>query len=106
MTITPSQQSKQTKASDAARRRRQRPQPVRGLKLFQGEVVWEKPVDAQWNVTHYRIYANTENNLVREVPVGQIHAGDLTGDRIFVSSYNQDSGLESAKVMLSQPVIP
>lgn len=84
----------------------QRPNQPRGIRFSGGVLQWEAPQDSE-QVTHYRIYANTEANLVREVPVGQLFLNDnLTATQVFVSAFNRNSGLESIKVLLSSSLTP
>ena len=106
--ITESQLEQQIRILEAGRRHHIRPGNPRGLVLRNGEVVWEPPADAAWgNVSHYRIYSGSESNLIREVPLGQNHIGDVgTADRIFVSAYNATSGLESVRMILNTKVSP
>lgn len=75
-------------------------QPPRGLKHLGGVISWEPPSDTT-GITHYRVYLNTEFNLVREVSNGQTEVRDLSGERIFVSSYNANLERESRKVPLT-----
>jgi hypothetical protein len=83
-----------------------RPKPPRGLTYGVNGLAWEKPTDLS-NVTHFRVYANNENNLVRQIPVGQQFLNDnLVADRVFVSSYNANSGLESQKVAFLSAISP
>lgn len=82
----------------------QRPNPPRGVRFNGGILQWEAPQYSE-QITHYRIYAPTEDTLVREVPSGQLRVNDgLTATRVFVSAINRNSGLESIKVLLDAPV--
>lgn len=83
---------------------RVRPDPPRELTYSAGVLSWKLPRDSR-NVTHFRIYANTEHNLVREVPVGQTFLQDsLSASRVFISSFNRNTGLESRRVLLNQAI--
>lgn len=82
------------------------PDPPRGLKFADGKLSWEKPRNTK-GLTHFNIYANTESNLVRRVPAGQLELQDnLTADRVFVSSFNAASNIQSSPVVLQQAVAP
>ena len=84
----------------------QRPNPPRGVRFTAGVLQWEAPTNSE-QVTHYRVYANTEDTLAREVPSGQLQIRDgLSADRVFVSAINKFSGLESIKTLLAQQVVP
>lgn len=92
----------------ATRLSRKRPLPPRGLRFNAalGLLSWESPRLTE-NVTHFRIYANNENTLVREVPNGQFYLQDnLTASRVFISSFNKPLGLESEKILLNEEIIP
>lgn len=80
-----------------------KPDPPRGVSCKDGVVSWEEPKELS-NVTHYNVYLNSEDNMVMRVPQGQTTASGLVGHRAMVSSYNANSGLESAKAILDQQV--
>lgn len=83
---------------------RQRPAPPRDLKYQAGRITWSAPNPADL-VTHYRIYANDEFSLVREIPFGQTRLEDnLAATRVFISSYNVTLGVESEKILLGGPI--
>lgn len=87
---------------------RKRPDPPKGLRYDStlGLLSWEEPIRRE-NVTHYRIYANNERNLVRMVPVYQRYLQDnLTADRVLVTSYNLPLGLESPPAVLQAEIGP
>jgi hypothetical protein len=53
--------------------------------------------------THYRVYApgDADNKLVRQVSFDQLYINDgLTGDSVFVSTYNGTTGAESHRVAM------
>lgn len=82
-----------------------RPNPPRGVRTQLGGVRWNSPAPPNDNITHYRVYANSESNLVRSIPVDQLYLQDnLVADRAFVSAFNESSGLESAKVLVNGPI--
>lgn len=82
---------------------RVRPEEPRGAKFLDGVVSWEEPKETS-NVTHYNIYLDLETNLVQRVPQGQVTVAGLSGERVFISSYNELSGLESIKILLDQQI--
>lgn len=78
--------------------------PPRSVKYAGGVIAWEPP-QTMWNVTHFRIYRNTEYNLVREIPAGQRELSDnFSADRLFISSYNANTKQESRKIPLLEPI--
>lgn len=92
------------RVADANRRRlylfSRRPQPPRGPKFnSNGYVTWDEPQEKR-NVTHFNIYAGSETSLYRRYPVGTTVMNDLTptDTLIWVSAFNEESGLESVKV--------
>lgn len=87
---------------------RKRPDPPKGLRYDSvlGLLSWEEPIRRE-NVTHYRIYANNERNLVRMVPVYQRYLQDnLTADRVLVTAFNLPLGLESSPAVLQAEIGP
>lgn len=87
---------------------RLRPLPPRGLQYnaTTGVLSWEKPAITS-NVTHYRVYAGSELNLVREVPSGQLQISDnLQTSLVFVTAFNKPGGIESAPAHFSGVVSP
>lgn len=82
-----------------------KPDPPRGLRFKEGTIYWEEPSVTD-NVTHYKIYADNEDNLVARVPVGQTSVTGVSGARVFVSSVNLQTGRESAKAFLDAVVYP
>ena len=84
---------------------RQRPNPPRSLRYVTGlRLLWDAPM-APVGITHYRIYADDEYNLVRVLPFGQQMLEDnLVADRVFVSAYNSTVDVESIKMPLQGPI--
>jgi len=81
-----------------------KPQPPRGVQFNpQGYVAWAEPKELR-NVTHYNVYAGSDSTLYRRYPVGTTLMNDLMPytSLVWVSSYNQQSDLESPKVQASQ----
>lgn len=82
------------------------PDPPRGPQ-FAGGVLWWEPPKSMDGVTHFRVYADNELNLVREVPAGQRFINDnLTATQVFITSYNAFSQLESTPVRMPIAVTP
>jgi hypothetical protein len=94
-----------SQVSPLRRRLSSRPEAPRGVRFLNGVVSWEPPPNTS-NVTHYNVYVDVESNRVAKLPVGQTSTGKLSGQRVFVSSYNDLTDLESRKVVLNQPVWP
>ena len=79
------------------------PLPPRGP-IFKGtNVTWEDPADTS-NVTDYNVYVDTETKLARRIPLGQNTTSGISGARVFISSFNSNSGFESIKVLLPQAI--
>lgn len=90
----------------AVRLSRIRPNPPRGLRyhISTKTLSWEAPVSER-NITHYRVYTDTDTNLVRMVPVYQRFLQDnFSARRVFVTSYNLPLNLESSPAFLSQVI--
>jgi hypothetical protein len=90
---------------DAAIQRRLRIRPgkpgaPRGLRMANSALVWNPPQNPV-GITHYRIYANNEHNLVRSVPAAQTSLGDprVSGSVFFVTSYNANNQSESSRAL-------
>lgn len=82
------------------------PDPPRDPQFANGTISWTAPQDSR-SVTHYRIYANDERNLVRQVPLDQLFLQDnLTAARVFISAFNAAGKKESSKVLLKAAVAP
>ena len=78
--------------------------PPRGVRYVGGIVKWEPPQETR-NVTHYRIYKNTEYTLICQVPLGQTEFRErIVADRLFISCYNASTNRESRKVMLGEAI--
>jgi len=88
---------------------RVRPDPPMGVRYdaVSGVLSWEPPVRMD-NVTHFRIYADNEDTLVREISAGQTQIADLmTAENVIVTSYNARFGVESSpSVLLGANVAP
>lgn len=107
MAITEAQLATNIKQIEGARRRYTRPSPPRGPVFRGGQISWEPSADAAWNSgpTHYRVYLDTENQLVAEVPISQTSiTPPRAAQRAFISSYSSVSQLESVHVLLQTPV--
>lgn len=95
-----------TRVAQASRKHLQlfkvRPEPPRGVKLFEGQLVWESPRETR-NVTHYNLYTPNDRTLFVRVPKGTAYWNGLmpASKLIFVSSYNEESGLESPLIQAS-----
>ena len=95
------------KSISGARRKYQRPNPPRGVVFRNGLISWEASADATWpsGPDFYRVYLDNENTLTAQCPIGQTSlAPPRSAARVFVSSYNSTSGMESPKVLLQTPV--
>ena len=93
-------------ARRAARISRMPLEPPREVRYDDGVLSWKAPASAE-SVTHFRIYRNTENLLVRELPSGQLFLNDhLIADRLFMSSYNKPFGVESMRLLVPGPIRP
>lgn len=81
---------------------RVRPDPPRQLRYSGGVLSWLPPVETS-NITHFRIYVGNEQQLVREVPLGQTQISQFAANAsvVLVSSYNYTGSLESRRVPLS-----
>lgn len=75
-----------------------RPDPPRGLSLDDAVLSWEEPKERS-NISHYIVYSNGERTVSGKVPVGQatLQLPSFIG-QLFVSSFNDKSGLESIRV--------
>jgi len=82
-----------------------RPRPPRQLQYNgSGVLSWLPPANTD-GITHFRVYGPDEDTLIREVPGDQTQVNDLfTVARVFVSSYNKPTELESRKVLLGEQV--
>jgi parallel beta-helix repeat protein len=89
--------------NEIGRELHRRPEAPRGLRFRQGTIYWDAPARSG-NVTHYNIYVDTEENRVARVPAGQTSITGITGQRIFVSSYNDISKRESRKIVLNDAI--
>lgn len=81
---------------------RVRPDPPMGVRYdaVSGVLSWEPPVRMD-NVTHFRIYADNEDTLVREISAGQTQIADLLeATTVIVVSYNVHFDIESEPVVL------
>lgn len=76
---------------------RRKPSRPRGPVFVDGVVRWDPPKETR-NVTHFNIYADDDKNLSARLSLGQTEHV-LIADRVYISSYNERSGLESARVM-------
>lgn len=101
-----------TKRATQAQRRnlvliQRRPQPPRGVAVQGGQLAWEEPRERR-NITQYRIYAPDDQELFTSVPVGSRRLNGMlpSATRIYVSSFNENSGLESRRVLAETEVIP
>lgn len=99
------------RATQAQRRNlvlfRRRPQPPRDVQITDAQLSWEEPQETR-NVTQYRVYAPDDRTLYTALPVGSRQLTGLlpTGSHIFVSSFNEHSGLESRRVLAGVAVPP
>lgn len=77
------------------------PDPPRGLRVGNGGLTWEAPQDPS-DITHYNIYANDENHLVRQVAASQLQINDkINATQFLVTSYNSFSKRESSPAVLA-----
>lgn len=89
---------------------RNQPKPPTGVRFDAsiGLLAWDPPQHTD-GITHYKIYANTEDQLglVRMVPVSQTYLQDnLVADRVFITAFNLTIGLESPPAVLEQVISP
>lgn len=70
-----------------------RPDQPLGIQLKLGVVTWEEPKN-QSNISHY-IVRTTANVVFRKVAVGTVSVDGVDDTQVFVSSFNDQSGLES-----------
>jgi hypothetical protein len=95
------------RVAQASRKRLQlfslRPQPPRGVKISDGQLRWEEPREKR-NVTQYRVYAPDDGVLFSAVPVGSRGLNGLlpNATKVYVSSFNEESGLESPRIEASE----
>jgi hypothetical protein len=86
----------------ATRLSRLAPAPPRAVKGAGGILSWNAPHPSSPGVyTHFRVYANGDGDdkLVRQLPADQLFLSDgLTGDSIFVSTFNATTGAESSRI--------
>ena len=78
------------------------PQPPRGVSFAKGVAKWDEPAEVR-NVTHYNIYTPDDVTLERRVPQGQTQATSINSTRVFISSYNSFTQLESPAIMAVDP---
>lgn len=101
-------ESNWTELGRATRLSRIRPKPPRGgtYNSTTNTLSWEPPADRN-NITHYRIYADSESSLLLEMPAGQRQVSGLPAmNRAFISSINSVSRLESSKALVPGPIGP
>ena len=76
-----------------------RPQEPSGLFYENGTLRWEEPHERA-NVTHYIIRSGGESNVFAKVPVGQTTVYGMSDTQVFISSFNERSGLEGRRVSI------
>lgn len=77
-----------------------RPDPPKVTSLVEGVLTWEPPKELS-NVTHFNVYAPDDTTLVARVPSPQAGLSGLSEAKAFVSAFNTESGLESARIGVS-----
>lgn len=84
---------------------KRQPDPPRGIRFLRGTIFWDDP-EHHDNVTHYNIYAGDENNHYARVPSKTTCYTGIRAQRVFISSFNEASGLESRKIPYNNVVYP